>query len=209
MAMLSLEDKLELVDWPKALIRSAVMDGFATTAWVFSFVISLPRLITILIVSCLVVVTEPLLRRPWRLLLGAVAIAALVQFLCTPFIGVVFGHILESIAYLSHDEVYKAPYGWQIEVPAYITYLEPVVACFIMAALIWDGLSKSLLWRTLQFVMLILAMNTLLIRPIVYVFYAPLDPLTAMLSMGQFFLESPALALLTVCNWRFSQRRRS
>jgi hypothetical protein len=193
----------------EALIRGPVMDGFATTAWLFSFVSGLPRLITILIVSCLVVVTEPLVRRPWRLFLGAAAIAALVHFLCTPFIGVAFGHILESISYLSHDEVYKAPYGWQIEVPAYITYLEPVVACFITVALVWDGLSKHLLWRTLQFVLLVLAMNTILIRPIVYVFYAPFGPLTALLSMGQFFLEALALALLTVCNWSFSQRRRS
>ena len=38
-----------------------------------------------------------------------------------------FRHILASIAYLNHEEVYKAPYGWQIEVPAYITYMEPVV----------------------------------------------------------------------------------
>jgi hypothetical protein len=191
----------------EALIRGPVMDGFATTAWSFSFVSNLPRLITILIVSCLVVVTEPLVRRPWRLFLGAVAIAALVQFLCAPYIRIAFGHILESIAYLSHDEVYKAPYGWQIEVPAYITYLEPVVACFVMVALVWDGLSKNSLWRTLQFVLLVLAMNTILIRPIVYVFYAPFGPFTALLSMGQFFLEALALALLTACNWRFSQRR--
>ncbi len=59
----------------------------------------------------------------------------MLQFLCLPLIDKAFGQILASIAYLNHDEVYKAPYGWQIEVPTYITYLKPVVACFIMVAL--------------------------------------------------------------------------
>jgi hypothetical protein len=193
----------------EALIRGPVMDGFATTAWVFSIVSSLPRLITILIISCLVVVTEPWVARPWQVLLTAIAIAALIQFLCAPLIGAAFSHILDSISYLSHDEVYKAPYGWQIEVPAYITYLEPVAACFVMAAVVWERLSRNMVLRTVQFVLLVLAMNTILIRPIVYVFYAPFGASTALLSMGQFFLEALALALLTVCNWRFSQRRHS
>ena len=193
----------------EALVRGPVMDGFATTAWTFSFLSNLPRLITILIVASLVVLTAPLARRLWQMLLAAVAISVLVQVLLAPQIGIAFGHILESLSYLSHDEVYKAPYGWQIELPAYITYLEPVVACFFMMALVCDGLSKRLLWGTLQFVILVLAVNTLLIRPIVYVFYAPFGPVTALLSMGQFFLESLVLALLTVCNWRFSQKQRS
>jgi hypothetical protein len=191
----------------EALIRGPVMDGFATTAWIYSFVSSMPRLITLLIISCLIVATAPLARRPWQMLVGAIAIAALAYFVCTPLIGNAFGHLLESISYLSHDEVYKAPYGWQIEVPAYITYLEPVAACFIMAAWMWPGLSRTPSWRTLQFVLLVLAMDTLLIRPFVYVFYANLSPMMALLSMGQFFLEALALALLTAVNWSVSQKR--
>jgi hypothetical protein len=191
----------------EALIRRPVMNGFATTAWIYSFVDNLPRLITALLICCLVVPTAPKLSRPWQKILGALAIAAMLQFLCVPLIGKAFSHILASIAYLNHDEVYTAPYGWQIEVPAYITYMEPVAACFIMVVLVWDRLAKNLLTRTLQFALLVLMINTTLIRPFVYIFYATFSPVVALLSAGQFFLEALTLAVLTTFNWRFCQSR--
>jgi hypothetical protein len=191
----------------EALIRRPVMNGFATTAWIYSFVDNLPRLITALLICCLVVLAAPKLSRPWQKILGALAIAAIVQFLCVPLIGKAFGNIMASIAYLNHDEVYKAPYGWQIEVPAYITYMEPVAACFIMVALVWDRLAKSLLMRTFEFALLVLMINNTLIRPFVYIFYATFSPMVALLSAGQFFFEALTLAVLTTFTWRLCQSR--
>jgi hypothetical protein len=190
----------------ESLIRVPVMNGFATTAWRYSIVESLPRLIRTLLICCLVVFASPTLIRLWQKIVGALAISAIVQLLCVPFVSKVFGHILASIAYLNHDEVYKAPYGWQIEVPAYITYMEPVVACFVMVALVWDRLSKNLSTRTIQFVLLVMMINGRLLAPFIYVLYSTFRPALALLSMGQFFLEALTLALLTTLTWRWCQK---
>ena len=179
----------------EALIRHPVMDGFATTAWRYSFVDNLPRLLMVLLLCSLVVLLTPKLVRPRQRVLAALLVATIVEFLCRPVIAKVFEHILASIAYLNHGEVYKVPYGWQIEVPAYITYMEPVVACFLMAALVWDRLAKGVLARTLQFALLMMMINGSLLRPFVYVLYATFRPGVALLSMGQFSLEALALAL--------------
>jgi hypothetical protein len=190
----------------ETLIRRPVMNGFATTAWRYSLVDNLPRLITVLLISCLVVAAAPKLDQLWKKILGALLIAVLVQLVCVPFIDRAFAHIMASLEYLNHDEVYKVPYGWQIEVPAYITYAEPVAACFIMVALIWNKLPGSLLTRICAFVLLVLMINASLIRPVVYVFYAPFSATVALLSAGQFFLEALTLGLLTALTWRFCQK---
>ena len=117
--------------------------------------------------------------------------------------------MLTRFAHLNHEEVYKAPYGWQVEVPAYITYVEPVAACFMIAALVWNRLANNLPMRTLQFALLVLIISTRLILPFVYIFYSQFSPSIALLSMGQFFLEALTLAILTTFTWRLCQKPRN
>ncbi len=190
----------------EALIRKPVMDGFATTAWRYSIIDNLPRLLTVLLLCSMVIVAAPWARRLWQRLLGAVVIGAVLEVVFRPGIAKIFEHIMASIAYLSHDAVYTVPYGWQIEVPAYLTYMEPVLACFVMVALIWDRMARGLLRRTAWFVLLILMITGSLTRPFAYLVYSRFRPMVALLSMGQFFLEVVVLALLTTVTWRMCQR---
>lgn len=190
----------------EALFRLPIMNAIATTAWIYSLVDSLPRLLILFLMSGLVVLAAPWLRQLWQMSLGAMLMASVLYFGAQPLIDKAFGYLLTSIAYLNHEEVYKVPYGWQIELPAYITYMEPVIACFVMVLLVWDRLEGSSFIKICQFTLLVLLINRTFIRPFVYVFYSKFTPMIALLSMGQFFLEALSLALLTVLTWRLCQK---
>lgn len=191
----------------EALFRLPIMNALATTAWIYSVVESLPRLLLLLLLSGLVVLVAPWLRQLWQMSLGAMLITGLLYFGARPLVDRAFNYWLTAIAYLNHEEVYKVPYGWQIELPAYLTYLEPVLACFVMVLLVWDQLSGSVGGKTVQFALLVLLLNRTFIHPFVYVFYSKFTPVVALLSMGQFFLEALSLALLTVLTWKLCQKR--
>ncbi len=189
----------------EALIRGPVMNGVVTTAWTYSLVASLPSLLTMLVLSCLVVWVTPRLVRPWQIILGALVIVLLVLG-CKIVIGLGMRPILQSISYLGHDPIYNPPYGWQVLIPGYLTFMEPVVACFSMAALVWNRLSQDMLLRTAQFTLFVLVISGKLLMPFIYVFYAPFPAGVALSSMGQFFLEVLTLALLTAVTWRLCQK---
>ena len=93
------------------------------------------------------------------------------------------------------------PYGANVLVPAYLTFLEPVIACFAAAALAWGKLSRSRAVRYLQFTLLILAVKNQLLTPFIYVAFAKIPALSALASEGQFALEALALAMLTCVSW--------
>ena len=157
LATLSLAGRILLIATLAAMLREAtrvsILDGVVTTAWRYSFVSDLPRFLVPLFLACLVVPAAPLLRRPGARLAGALLMAGITAYLFLPGLSWVLGHVLHAMRSLSHDEVYKVPYGWQVEVPAYLTFfLEPTVAAFALAALVLDRLSPKLAVNTLQFV---------------------------------------------------------
>ena len=199
---------LILVAMLRESLRLPIMDGFATTAWRYSFVSDAPRVLMACLVCC-AVAAMPRLSRWWVKLFAALFVATVLQLIVQPFIHRSFAHVLASIAYLSHDEVYTVPYGWQIELPAYVTFMEPVIACFVMVSLVWGQLTGSLLRRTSRFILLVMLVANALLRPFIYVFYSQLSLGLSLLSMGQFFLETFALALLTTLNWRWCRTMRA
>jgi len=115
--------------------------------------------------------------------------------------------MLDHFSYLSHAVVYTAPYGWNVEIPAYLTFIEPVIACFVIVYNVWNNLSSRPWIRSLQFIVLIMAIRGVLLSPFINVFYADLPPLTAIASMGQFSLEGLTLAALTVGTFVWARRR--
>ena len=123
--------------------RLIVMNAVVTTAWRYPFVDGLARPFTMFTLACLAVLAAPYVQGPARRLGGALLIGALVNYLLSPGVQVLHDHALQAIASLSHDKVYKVPYGWQVEVPSYITFIEPTIAAFILAAFVWDRLSPA------------------------------------------------------------------
>jgi hypothetical protein len=190
----------------KEAMRQIVMNGVVTAGWGFDVVAGLPGLVSAFVLTSLVVLLTPKLRGTWLKVLAAVAIAALMIFAVRPLVGSAFAPALKAAARFNHDDIYPFPYGWQVLVPSYATFAEPVIACMLIAALIWQGLSTRPGVRLLQFSLLILLMRGMLLPTFVYSFYNKARLPAAMLSQSQFLLETLALAILTALVWQFSLR---
>ena len=188
----------------REMMRGIIMDGVVTTAWTFNLVAGMPGLAYALVLTSLAVLLSPLLRWPVLKVLGAVGIAAVMIFAVRPGLKFAFAPAMRTVAHFNHDEVYREPYGWKVLIPAYITYLEPIVACLLLAALTWPNLSPKPATRIFLLSLLILLARSMLLPTLVYSFYSKAPPLEAMLSQSQFLLETLALAVLTGLVWQFS-----
>ena len=188
------------------VFRVMFIEAMITTAWAYSFVNNVQRIFPLLLIGCLVAMAAPKLTRFWQKATAAVLIAGLTFFGFRPLLTEKFKHLLSAIDYLSHDQIYSDT-SWQLNTVAYIGYVEPTLASFIMAALVWPRLSARPGWRAVQFALLIVLIRGLFFVMFYYPFYAHLSVPLAMLSAGQFTLEWLTLGLLTAMTWQLCQRR--
>ena len=189
--------------------RGNIMNGVVTTAWTVSAARMLPPLIYSLVLGTLVVVLTSLLPRLWHRLAAAIAIAALLVFAVQPLSGLALGPLFDAISHLDHDDVYPFPYGWYVLVWAYATFLEPVAASFILAALIWPGLQGHQALRATLFALLILLVRGALLPTFLFSAFNEAGFAIGMLSESQFLLEGLLLGLLTALTWHFSTRQQA
>jgi hypothetical protein len=187
-------------------VRGAVMAGVVTTAWTFSLAQMLVPLLLWLAIAFLCTVAAPLLRPLWSKAIGAVAIAAAALWL-SPMIGAALSPLFEALGPLAHPDVYELPYPWQVMVPAYLTFAEPVFACALIARLVWDRLPSPPALRLALFVALVLFMDTMVLRTFLFSFFGAGPLGAAMLSGSQFMLEVLVLAALTGVTWAWSRRK--
>jgi len=193
----------------ETLFRGPFMDAYCTTAWAFIFVANSQKVLTMAIASLMIVAATPKLPLVWQKLAGAIVITSLTAFAIGPLIGKGMAPVMAAIAHLApQGEWCTLPYGPNVLIPAYLTFLEPVLACLAGATLIWDRLSPSRGLRFAQFTVLILAIKNQLVTPLVYAVLAKMPFLSALTSDGQFALEAVALALLTGIAWEWSTARR-
>ena len=186
-------------------LRGFLMSGWVTTAWVFSFVSSLPSFLTAFYLGFPVAIFGRQRLKVSGRILSAVAIAIVLTWL-VPFTRAVFTHVEDRISSLSHDSLWTPPYNWHVQVAAYPTYLEPTASCFFLAFLVWNRLPLPEPRRLASFVALAMAVDGSLIAPFIYPLFSKLTPLRAVMSESQFTLEHLALALMTGMFWRSSSR---
>ena len=189
------------------LFRLPIMDGVCTTAWVFSVLENIWRLVNAFILCALVVLFSPRLTTLPRKILASLILAAIVSFLTEPAVDRLSSNMLDHFSSLSHADVYTVPYGWNVQIPAYLTFVEPAIACFVIIYNVWNKLSSRPWIRSLQFIVLIMAIRGVLLSPFINVFYAGRPPLTAIASTGQFSLEGLTLAALTVATFIWARQR--
>ena len=118
----------------ESLFRRFLMDGVVSHAWRYCFVENLAPPIGYLITCCLIVLLATRLRSTSAILLAGIAIAAAMFFLINPCIDRFSDELVASIEYLDTGNIYNPPYNWQVNVPSYLTFLEPVLASFAIAA---------------------------------------------------------------------------
>jgi hypothetical protein len=126
----------------ESLFRGPFMDGYCTNAIGYMFVNNVPKLLAIAVTCGLVVYTAPKLNKALFKFLAATAIAAIFMFILNPLIGAAWKPVMERISYLAPTSAWcKLPYGPDVLIPAYISFIEPVLACMTMAILILTQLS--------------------------------------------------------------------
>jgi hypothetical protein len=191
----------------EALLRNLIMDIVVSHDWVYCFVENLPRPLEDLSLCSLIVIAAPRLKTSWAMAVAGTAIAAVAVLVINPPIDRLFAHFVASIEYLDTGNIYNPPYGWQVDVPSYLTFLEPVLASYAIAALVLDQMSPVAWRRLLQFAVLIMAMKGSIVPMLVYSFYQPRPLPAALLSESQFTLEILVMGMLTAIFWRRNTRR--
>lgn len=191
-------------------LRGAFMNGYCSThsavRWLIAALLTSHYLIYYAVVAGIAAGMSCF--RSNRARLAAVsAVALLAAFVLTPVLAMLDAAISARVAHWIVAGGWCAlPYGMDVLVPAYGTFLEPVLACLACAALIWRCLPARPLGRVVAFVVLILALKRQLLMPFLYAAFAPGSAATALASMGQFSLEAAALASLTALNWYWSRQ---
>jgi hypothetical protein len=192
----------------ESLFRGPFMDGYCTNAIVFMWVSNVPKLLSIAVVCGLVVFMTPKLHNAWQKLAAAIVITAIYIYAATPLFGAAWGPVMSLIARLAPTgEWCKLPYGPDVLIPAYISYAEPVIACSVMALLVWHQLPKTKWIQYLLFTLIVLAIKNQLLSPFFYALLGKHTFFSNLLSESQFALEAIALAILTGVTIAYSSRQ--
>jgi hypothetical protein len=194
----------------ESLFRGPFMDGYCTNSIVYMLVNNVPKLLAIAITCGLVVFTAPRLNKLLFKFIAAAVIAAIFMFITNPLLGAAWKPIMEKISYMAPtSEWCKLPYGPDVLIPAYVSFIEPVLACLAMAILVLNQLSPVKWLRLLLFVLLVAAINYQLLLPFFYVALHKGSFMIKLASEGQFALESIVLAITTGFTWQWSSLVRS
>lgn len=186
-------------------LRAAFMSGYCSTQapvrWLIGLLASLRPLAAYAVTAGFAAGLSRFGSTQARLCGGAVAALAS-AYLIAPALGVADAVMRTHVAqWMPAGGWCVLPYGPDILIPAYLTFIEPVLLCFACAALVWNRLPGGTLRRTAGFVLLILALKRHLLASFLYAIYAPGPAMTALASAGQFSLEAAALGCLTAVSW--------
>lgn len=186
-------------------LRGALMNGYCSTRepvrWLIALLLTSHYLIYFAVIAGFAGAMSRFQSNTVRLA-GVAAGALLAAFVLTPGLMALDAAISARVAHwVIAGGWCRLPYGMDVLLPAYASFLEPVLACLVCLALIWRCLPVHPLGRVAAFVVLVLALKRQLLMPFLYAAFAPGPAVTALASMGQFSLEAAALAGLTVLSW--------
>ena len=173
----------------------------------YPFIDNIPHLIPL---AAIAVGVEVWTRRRYGLAVDIAAagiLAALATMLIAPIAMHAFADVLRTTAAREGVQRYGLPYDWHILLPAYLTFLEPVVASLVIGRAVRDQLPTRAGLRFAITLALLLALKGPVFAPFLNIHFAGTDPLLAMLSYAQFSFETIALGGLTAANLLFSTRR--
>lgn len=190
----------------EALFRGPFMDGYCNDSFAYAVVEAVPKLLPHLLLSAMIVASARLTPKPWQKAVAALLSGAIAMLVMMPLFAHLFESTLKSLEYLVSDGAScPMPYGWKVDVPADLTFVEPVLAAMATASLVWDKLSARSIMRVVQFVLLIMLIRRQVLASLLYMLYSGQPALVGLSSMGQFTLEALLLGLLTALTWKWAQ----
>lgn len=132
---------------------------------------------------------------------GALIVTALALYAVKPPLDALSAALSAQLQDFDAPQAYAPPFPAKIYVVIYATYLEPSIAAFVMAAMVWPQLNGGKWRKALVFTLLVLAIKGRLIQFFVASFWVKQPPLIGFLAEGQFFMETAVQALLTGLAW--------
>ena len=185
----------------EALFRNVIMDIVVSHDVIYCIAENLARPTEYLFVCILITAVAPKLKKRWTIVGAAVVIAGFDVLLIRPAIEFPFERLVASIEYLDTGNIYNPPYGWQVDVPSYLTFIEPVLACLVIAVLVLPRGRHPRRFLFLRFVVIALAMRNAILPICLFSFFQPWTLGASILSESQFTLEALALVLLSGSGW--------
>ncbi len=190
----------------ESLIRANVMEGVVTTAWLFPFIKSAPGLLNYLILALVVVLSNRFLYKKWQLLIASILATALYTSAVQPLMDAAFSPVIASYSYMAHEAIYQMPYGWQVMIPAYLTFAEPVFAAFLLLYFIWENIGVKNFHKIVLTSILISLLKGTLLPLFIYTPFMKSNLTSAIVSEAQFTLEFLALGILAALFWSWYRK---
>lgn len=181
-------------------LRFYIMNSVVTTSWAFPAIQLIQPLLQAVVISFLCAVAIRWARSLAHYIVISLIVGGII-LLANMLIDAALAPLFAHFSYLSHADVFQEPYPLEVLVPAYVSFLEPVIAAAIMAKLTWAELPSGRVCRILTFAILMLAIRGIAVRPFLYCFFMAGPPLSGMVSQSQFFLEYLVVGLAVGTAW--------
>jgi len=144
-------------------------------------------------------------QKPRTVALAIIALVAVEVFALHPALDAVGASLMQG---LSEPVIrYTDPYPFKVNLLIYVTFIEPTIAAFVIAAYCWPHLGTGSLRRIMAFTALLLLVRGRFIALLVESFWVDQPRMTAFLAVGQFFLETLVLGLLVALAWNYASSR--
>jgi len=188
-------------------LRGWFMNGYCTGAqgWLFFAIMAVPVMLLYAATAAAAALVERFAKPRRMFHCAALAVSVLIGLVGFPLVswgkGAAFAAFGDMVAGGGWCQL---PYGMNVLAPAYLTFVEPAVACLMCCALASPFLCKNRAGRIVQFTLLTLALKKQLFMALFYALYAPLPFGAALLSMGQFSLEAAVLGAATALSWAYA-----
>lgn len=189
----------------QALLRLPIMRNVVSTKWtIYPFIDNIPEVARLGAMVVGAIAINLTLRRSGLKIMAAIATAAIVDLWFSPLLQRAFAGIQASNVAREGDQLYTVPYDWHVDVPSYLTFIEPAAAALVMAV----ALRRSDVQRWTSFAVLFAIQGGPLFRVLLNPFYTSSGLAMAVLSEAQFTFQALALALIAVETSRRLGKRR-
>ena len=191
----------------KETLRTSIMSGVVTDAYAYHLLRFIPALVSCLVIAAVAGLSLWLPRRWWLLVPVGILLAVIQAYAVGPAIAATLGAWINSIPTIGNVAAYDIHNGPHVLVPAYLTYIEPVIGACALCALTWQSCGSSLASRLAVFGVLWVFLTGHFVPLAVWSFFGERPWHVAFASMAQFTLEHLVLALGVALAWHLSDAK--
>jgi len=183
------------------LFRSPMMEIVTGVPWAYQALSTIPSYVSFLTLSLLIFLFLPIIARKSQFnLLKYIILAALttaILFFIRKLTNYFLSPLLVLVPQIDMTKLIHPPYGMGVMIPAYITFIEPTIACFILFHLIKNNIGN---FNTLSKGLIIAGLLILIhggIYSLVQIACSEGNIFYRVFYYGQFLWEYLALGILT------------